>query len=98
MWMNGEELGAGRVHTTKYECRTNVALVAIHAIRMILNILKSQGAYRKSICLSIVMAVTTRGLRPVESAWSSMLEEMRAVVNSVSAAVPAPQQRMLSVI
>ena len=43
------------------------------------------------------MAVTTRGLRPVESAWSSMLEEMRAVVNSVSAAVPAPQQRMLSV-
>ena len=24
-------------------------------------------AYRKSICLSIVIAVTTRGLRPVES-------------------------------
>lgn len=45
----------------------------------------------------MVIAVTTRGLRPVESACSSMFEEMRAVVNSVSAAVPAPQQRMLSV-
>jgi len=43
------------------------------------------------------MAVTTRGLRPVESACSCMLEEMRAVVNSVSAAVPAPQHRMFSV-
>ena len=43
------------------------------------------------------MAVTTRGLRPVESAWSSMLEEIIAVVNSVSAAVPAPQHRIESV-
>ena len=65
---------------------------------MIVNMFESWFAYRKSICLSIVMAVTTRGLRPVDSAWSSMFEEIRAVVNSVSAAVPAPQQRMLSVI
>ncbi len=36
------------------------------------------------------MHVTTRGLRPVDRAWSSRLEEMMAVVNSVSAAVPAP--------
>jgi len=36
------------------------------------------------------MHVMTRGLRPVERAWSSRLEEMMAVVNSVSAAVPAP--------
>jgi hypothetical protein len=48
--------------------------------------------------LSMVMAVTTRGLRPVDRACSSIFEDMRAVVNSVSAAVPAPQQRMLSVI
>lgn len=34
--------------------------------------------------------MTTRGLRPVEREWSSRLEEMMAVVNSVSAAVPAP--------
>lgn len=50
----------------------------------------------KSICLSIVMAVTTRGFRPVDRACSSILDEMRAVVNSVSAAVPAPQHRILS--
>ena len=36
------------------------------------------------------MTVTTRGLRPVEREWSSRFEEMSAVVNSVSAAVPAP--------
>jgi len=53
--------------------------------------------HRKSICFNMVMAVTTRGLRPVDRAWSSRLEEMRAVVNSVSAAVPAPQQRIDSV-
>ena len=46
--------------------------------------------YRKRCCLSIVMQVTTRGLRPVDRAWSSRLDEMIAVVNSVSAAVPAP--------
>lgn len=40
------------------------------------------------------MAVATRGLRPVESACSSMLDEINAVVNSVSAAVPAPQHRI----
>jgi hypothetical protein len=53
--------------------------------------------HRKSICLSIVIAVTTRGLRPVCRPCSSMLDEIRAVVNSVSAAVPAPQHRMDSV-
>ena len=52
----------------------------------------------KSICLSMVMAVQTRGCRPVERAWRAMLEEMRAVENSVSAAVPAPQHMMLSAI
>ena len=50
--------------------------------------------YLKSICLSIVIAVTTLGFLPEERAWSSMLDEIRAVVNSVSAAVPAPQQRI----
>jgi hypothetical protein len=47
--------------------------------------------------LSMVMAVTTRGLRPVDKPWSSILDDMRAVVNSVSAAVPAPQHRIDSV-
>jgi hypothetical protein len=41
------------------------------------------------------MHVTTRGLRPVESECSSSCELMRAVVNSVSAAVPAPAHQML---
>ena len=36
------------------------------------------------------MHVITLGFRPVDRAWSSRLEEMMAVVNSVSAAVPAP--------
>ena len=40
------------------------------------------------------MQVTTRGVRPVERACSSRLEEMMAVVNSVSAAVPAPAHHM----
>jgi hypothetical protein len=40
------------------------------------------------------MTVTTRGLRPVDRACSSRLEEMRAVVNSVSAAVPAPAHQI----
>lgn len=44
----------------------------------------------------MVIAVTTRGFLPVDSACISIFEAMRAVVNSVSAAVPAPQQRMLS--
>ena len=44
--------------------------------------------------MSMVMAVTTLGFLPVASEWSSMLDEIRAVVNSVSAAVPAPQQRI----
>jgi hypothetical protein len=38
--------------------------------------------------------VTTRGERPVERECSSRLEEMSEVVNSVSAAVPAPAQKM----
>lgn len=49
-------------------------------------------------CFNMVMAVTTLGLRPVDRACNSMLLEIIAVVNSVSAAVPAPQQRMFSVI
>lgn len=40
------------------------------------------------------MTVMTRGARPVLRAWSSMLEDVRAVVNSVSAAVPAPAHQM----
>jgi len=40
------------------------------------------------------MTVTTRGLRPVLRLWSSRFEEVRAVVNSVSAAVPAPAHQM----
>lgn len=38
--------------------------------------------------------MTTRGLRPVESECSSSWEEMRLVVNSVSAAVPAPAHQI----
>lgn len=48
--------------------------------------------YLKSICLSMRLAVATRGSLPVERAWSSRLEEIIWVVISVSAAVPAPQQ------
>lgn len=40
------------------------------------------------------MTVTTRGGRPVEREWSSRFDEIRAVVNSVSAAVPAPAHQM----
>ena len=32
----------------------------------------------------------TRGVRPVERAWRARFEEIREVVKSVSAAVPAP--------
>lgn len=40
------------------------------------------------------MQVATRGGRPVDNECSSMLELMRAVVNSVSAAVPAPAHQI----
>lgn len=40
------------------------------------------------------MQVMTRGSRPVESECSSMLELISAVVNSVSAAVPAPAHQI----
>ena len=54
--------------------------------------LPSNGAfYLKSICLSMVMAVTTLAGLPVDRLCNSNLDEIRAVVNSVSAAVPAPQ-------
>jgi len=32
----------------------------------------------------------TRGVRPVDRAWRARFEEIREVVKSVSAAVPAP--------
>jgi hypothetical protein len=51
----------------------------------------------KSICFNMVIAVTTRGFLPVCKAWSSMFDDIRAVVNSVSAAVPAPQHLIDSV-
>lgn len=35
-------------------------------------------------------AVMTRGVLPVDNEWSARLDEMREVVKSVSAAVPAP--------
>lgn len=41
------------------------------------------------------MQVMTRGARPVERECSSTLELIRAVVNSVSAAVPAPAHQIL---
>lgn len=40
------------------------------------------------------MTVTTRGGRPVERECSSRFEEVMAVVNSVSAAVPAPAHQI----
>lgn len=40
------------------------------------------------------MTVTTRGCLPVDRECSSRFEEMSAVVNSVSAAVPAPAQKI----
>ena len=55
---------------------------------------KGKVAYLNSICFNMVIAVTTRGFRPVESECSSILDEIMAVVNSVSAAVPAPQHRI----
>lgn len=37
---------------------------------------ETQLSYLNSICLSIRLAVTTRGSRPVDREWSSRLEEM----------------------
>ena len=91
-----EEMYPCRVYASENESGADMALVSTKDEKLYTktDYLKT---YWKSLCLSMVMAVTTRGLRPVESAWSSIWEEMRAVVNSVSAAVPAPQQRILSV-
>jgi hypothetical protein len=43
----------------------------------------------------MVIHVTTRGFRPVDRACSSRFDEIMAVVNSVSAAVPAPAHHIL---
>ena len=59
---------------------------------------ESRGTHWKSLCFNMVIAVTTRGFLPVDKVCNSMLLEIKLVVNSVSAAVPAPQQRILSVI
>ena len=45
-----------------------------------------------SICLRSLLAVQTRGVRPVFNLCSSNWDEIICVVISVSAAVPAPQQ------
>ena len=59
---------------------------------------KRLKSYLKSICFNIVIAVTTLGFLPLSNPNSSIFEEINAVVNSVSAAVPAPQHRIDSVI
>ena len=98
MWVNSEKLRTSSVNATEDKCGTDVTLVTREG-RVKCDYYRRMGnTYRKSICLSIVMAVTTLGFRPVESACISMLEAIRAVENSVSAAVPAPQHRMLSAI
>lgn len=84
------------IHAAENKSSTYMPLVSVEA-------LGERGpfveeTYRKSICFSIVIAVTTLGFRPVDRPWSSMFEDISAVVNSVSAAVPAPQQRIDSVI
>jgi hypothetical protein len=48
--------------------------------------------YLKSICLTSLLAATTRTWRPVLSRCSSSWLLMLAVVLSQSAAVPAPAQ------
>jgi hypothetical protein len=53
------------------------------------------AVYLKSICFNIVIAVTTLASLPVCKRCNSNLEEINMVENSVSAAVPAPQQYML---
>jgi hypothetical protein len=40
------------------------------------------------------MQVTTRGLRPVDKVCNSNCEDIKEVVNSVSAAVPAPAHQI----
>lgn len=41
------------------------------------------STHLNSICFNMVIAVTTIGLRPVDKACKAMLEEIKAVVNSV---------------
>jgi hypothetical protein len=100
--MDGKQVRASSINASQYKCSADVALVPAMAnspyYRSAWALETLFGTYWKSRCLSIVMAVTTRGLRPVESACSSMLLEMSAVMNSVSAAVPAPQHLMDSLI
>lgn len=48
--------------------------------------------YLNNICFNIRHAVEVLDSRSVCNLWSSSCDEMRLVVFSVSAAVPAPQQ------
>lgn len=88
---------ASYIDAAEDERRADVSLVSVTRSHLYGELSREADTYWKSICLSIVIAVTTRGFRPVERACNSMFDEMSAVVNSVSAAVPAPQQRIDSV-
>ena len=96
MRSDGEELRSSVVETAENESGSDLTLVSGNEHGELAQRYEGRGADLKSICLSIVIAVTTIGFLPVERAWRAMLEEMRAVENSVSAAVPAPQHMMLS--
>lgn len=101
MRVYGEQLRTGTVNPAEDQSSTDMTLMPVGIRNGVspytcIHVFKS-STNRNSICFSIVIAVTTLGFRPVDSACNSMFDEIRAVVNSVSAAVPAPQHRIDSV-
>lgn len=97
MWMYGEKMWSSGVNSAKNKSSPDMALVSTRRINNKILNTKVSRAHWKRYCFNIVITVTTLGFLPVERAWSSMFDDIDAVVNSVSAAVPAPQHRIDSV-
>jgi len=96
--VDSEQVRSCGIYASQYQCCPDMSLISVEESLTIDLTRSSEWTHLNNICFSIVIAVTTRGFRPVDKACNSMFDEINAVVNSVSAAVPAPQHRMFSVI
>lgn len=88
------KLRASNIETTEDKSGTNMALISFKKILVfsffVLYI--KIVIYLYNICFNKVIAVATLGFLPVAKECNSIWELIKFVVNSVSAAVPAPQQ------
>jgi hypothetical protein len=87
------KLRASNIETTEDKSGTNMALISFKGLVFSFFVLYIKLViYLYNICFNKVIAVATLGFLPVAKECNSIWELIKFVVNSVSAAVPAPQQ------